>query len=68
MSRCAHSVRGRVPRCFVVLGVFVGRQDVDLSDDWCDYDEAGDLSVQIMEFATEFKVLNEGKKGKKPSW
>lgn len=42
--------------------------DADLSDDWAEYDEEGDVSLNIMEFKTVFKVLVEAKKGKKPTW
>jgi hypothetical protein len=28
--------------------------DVDLSDDWAEYDEKSDESVEIMEMATQF--------------
>ena len=47
-------------------GVF---EDVDLSDDWADFDEEHDLSVSIMGASAEVRTLTEPKKGKgKPSW
>jgi len=39
-------------------------EDVDLSEDWSDYDEKSGESVSITGLTTEFKVLKENKKGK----
>ena len=56
---------------WVVVGLSGARftEEVDLSDEWCDYDEEGECSPTISEF--EFKIETttlkaaKGKKGKK---
>uniref|UniRef100_A0A7S0WYL8 DUF866 domain-containing protein n=1 Tax=Pyramimonas obovata TaxID=1411642 RepID=A0A7S0WYL8_9CHLO len=39
-------------------------EDIDLSDDWCEYDEKAQASLEISNLTYSFKTIKEPKKGK----
>ena len=47
-----------------VFGEGVDDEAMDCTDDWCDYDEAGDASVSLTSFASEVRRFQVKKKGK----
>jgi hypothetical protein len=62
----AFETRGIEPYAFHPMGgefiveseggkIFEG-EDVDLSDDWADYDDENEVSVSVMEFESKFEV------------
>eukprot|EP00040_Diaphanoeca_grandis_P016631 m.86111 g.86111 ORF g.86111 m.86111 type:complete len:174 (-) comp25928_c0_seq1:110-631(-) len=68
----AFDCRGLEPiRCEIGTGFIVTStsgtvftEDVDLSEEWSDYDEKSNESVSITGLTTEFRILKETKKGK----